>query len=97
MSGKALTFSLTIEPHPEEGGYLSYFPALPGCHSWGDSFEQAVKNAEEVLVGYLEALEKNGEPIPQEQHPPGAVSLSVVVNLPELVRTAGCHRAPRAM
>ena len=82
---RPLTYSLTIESHPEEGGYLAYFPALAGCHTWGESYEQAVRNAEEVLVGYLEALQKNGETIPQEDHPPGAVSLSVVVNLPELV------------
>ena len=82
---KPLTYSLAVEPHPEEGGYLAYFPALTGCHTWGESYEQAVRNAEEALVGYLEALQKNGESIPQENHPPGAVSLSVVVNLPEPV------------
>jgi predicted RNase H-like HicB family nuclease len=54
---KSLTYTLTIESHPEDGGYLAYFPALPGCHTWGESYEQAVRNAEEVLVGYLEALQ----------------------------------------
>jgi antitoxin HicB len=83
--GKPLTYSLAIEFHQDEGGYLAYFPALPGCHTWGDSYEQAVKNAEEALLGYLEALQKNGETIPQEDHPSGAVSLGLVVNLPELV------------
>ena len=60
------TYSLTIEFHPDEGGYLAYFPALPGCHTWGNSYEEAVKNAEEALIGYLEALHKNGEKIPEE-------------------------------
>jgi len=63
---KPLTYSLAVEPHPEEGGYLAYFPALTGCHTWGESYEQAVRNAEEALVGYLEALQKNGESISQE-------------------------------
>ena len=40
---------------------------------------------EEALLGFLEALQKNGEAIPQEDHPTGEVSLGVVVNLPELV------------
>jgi len=44
-----------------KGGYLAYFPALPGCHTWGNTYEEAVKNAEEALIGYLEALHKNGE------------------------------------
>ena len=79
------TYSLTIEFHPDEGGYLAYFPALPGCHTWGNTYEEAVKNAEEALIGYLEALHKNGEKIPEEDHPASAVSLGMVVNLPALV------------
>jgi predicted RNase H-like HicB family nuclease len=82
---KTLAYSLSIEFHEDEGGYLACFPALPGCHTWGASYEEAVKNAEEALLGYLEALQKNGEAIPQEDRPTGEVSLGVVVNLPELV------------
>lgn len=82
---KTLAYSLTIEFHEDEGGYLAYFPALPGCHTWGKTYEEAVKNAEEALIGYLEALQKNGETIPQEDQPAGEVSLGVVVNLPALV------------
>jgi predicted RNase H-like HicB family nuclease len=82
---KTLAYSLSIEFYPDEGGYLASFPALPGCHTWGATYEEAAKNAEEVLVGYLEALQKNGEAIPQEDHLSGEVSLGVVVNLPELV------------
>ena len=74
--GKPLTYSLSIEFHQDEGGYLAYFPALPGCHTWGDSYEQAVKNAEEVLLGYLEALQKNGETIPREDHRSGMCAQS---------------------
>jgi predicted RNase H-like HicB family nuclease len=79
-----LTYSLTIESHPEEGGYLAYFPALPGCHTWGNTYEEAVNNAEEVLIGFLEALQKNGEEIPREGPPSSGVSLGVVVHLPAL-------------
>jgi predicted RNase H-like HicB family nuclease len=83
--GKTLAYSLSIEFHEDEGGYLASFPALPGCHSWGASYEEAVKNAEEALLGFLEAMQKNGEAIPQGDRPTGEVSLGVVVNLPELV------------
>jgi len=55
---KTLAYSLSIEFQKDEGGYLALFPALPGCHSWGASYEEAVKNAEEALLGYLEALQK---------------------------------------
>ncbi len=82
MTYQTRTFSLTVEPHPDEDGYLAYFPALPGCHSWGGSFEDAVKNAEEALLGYLEALRKNGEDIPVEPYPSDEVTLGVMVKLP---------------
>jgi antitoxin HicB len=82
---RTLAYTLTIEFHEDEAGYLAFFPALPGCHSWGASYEEAVKNAEEVLIGYLEALQKNGESIPEEDHHQGGVSLGVFVNLPEPV------------
>ncbi len=52
------TFALTVER--EEGGYLAHFASLPGCHSWGASFEEAVSNAEEALALYLETLAADG-------------------------------------
>ena len=61
MTHNTRTYSLIVEAHAKEGGYLAYFPMLPGCHTWGETYEQAVKNAEEALIGYLEALQKNGE------------------------------------
>jgi predicted RNase H-like HicB family nuclease len=84
---KTLAYTLTIEFHPVEAGYLAFFPALPGCHSWGASYEEAVRNAEGTLIGYLEALQKNGESIPEGDHPPGEVSLGVFVNLQSTARS----------
>jgi antitoxin HicB len=82
MKKQALTYTLEIERHDD--GYLAYFPALPGCHTWGKTYEEAVNHAEEALVGFLEALQKNGEEIPVEQ-PSAPVSLGLVVELPAAV------------
>src|SRR5438552_15662348 len=62
MEKKALTYTLEIER--QDDGYLAYFPALPGCHTSGRTYEAAVKHAEEALIGFLEALQMNGEDIP---------------------------------
>ncbi|MGD0024830.1 MAG: type II toxin-antitoxin system HicB family antitoxin [Xanthobacteraceae bacterium] len=78
---KTLAYSLSIEFHKDEGGYLAFFPALPGCHTLGASYEEAVKNAEEALLGYLEALQKNGEAIAQEDRPKGEVRSSTLSTL----------------
>jgi len=82
MERQALAYTLEIERH--EDGYLAHFPALPGCHTWGKTYEDAVKHAEEVLVGFLEALQMNGEEIPVER-PSAPVSLGLVVELPAAV------------
>jgi antitoxin HicB len=83
MTQHTRTCSLIVKAHADEGGYLAYFPALPGCHTWGETYEQAVTNAEEALIGYLEALQKNGEEVPFEPAPEKDVSLGVTVKLPE--------------
>ena len=82
MEKQALTYTLWIERHDD--GYLAYFPALPGCHTWGGTYEAAVKHAEEALIGFLEALQRNGENIPIER-PSAPVSLGLVVELPAAV------------
>jgi predicted RNase H-like HicB family nuclease len=82
---KTLTYSLMIEAHPDEDGYLAYFPALPGCNTWGTTYEETVKNAEEALVGYLETLHMNGQTLPREGQPPSDVSLGLMVSIPALV------------
>lgn len=38
----------------KEGGYSVSVPALPGCHSQGETFEEAQKNITEAIELYLE-------------------------------------------
>ena len=46
-----------------EGGYNVSFPSFPGCVTFGKSFEEAKKKAEEVLELWLEELAAEGEKI----------------------------------
>lgn len=59
------SFTAVFEP-AEEGGYVVTVPALPGCISEGDSYEEALGNIREALTAYIESLKKHGEPIPQD-------------------------------
>jgi antitoxin HicB len=63
---KEVTYTVHIEP-AEEGGFIAYFPALPGCHTQGETFEEVVAMAKDALSGFLETLRENGEPIPKER------------------------------
>ncbi|MDJ0632141.1 MAG: type II toxin-antitoxin system HicB family antitoxin [Xenococcaceae cyanobacterium MO_188.B29] len=50
----------------QDGGYHAYCPVLKGCHSQGDSFEEALANITEAIELYLESLIEDGESIPEE-------------------------------
>lgn len=60
-------FTAIFDPDEEGKGYTVTVPALPGCITEGDTFEEAVKMAEEAIGGYLESLRKHNEPIPEEK------------------------------
>jgi predicted RNase H-like HicB family nuclease len=77
MKVSSRTYTLSIERHDD--GYLAYFPALRGCHTWGNTYEAAVRNAEEALELYLETLAAHGDPIPEDQTFNKPVSLGVTV------------------
>ena len=51
----------------EEGGYWAEIPALPGCATQGETFEDLLKNLYEAIEGYMEArAESQGKVLPKE-------------------------------
>lgn len=42
----------------EEGGFNVSVPALDGCFTQGDTEEEALENAREAILRYIEGLEK---------------------------------------
>ena len=52
-----MKFTVVLEP-TEEGGYNVRVPALDGCFTQGDTEEEAIKNAKEAILCYLEGLAK---------------------------------------
>jgi predicted RNase H-like HicB family nuclease len=51
-----MKLNVLIKPDPEDGGYNVSCPALPGCHSQGETIEEAVANIQEAIEGCLEVL-----------------------------------------
>lgn len=62
---RILKYTAIFEP-AEEGGYTVTVPALPGCITEGDTFEEAIEMVKDAIKGYCESLAKHHEPIPQE-------------------------------
>jgi predicted RNase H-like HicB family nuclease len=40
----------------ETGGYIALVPALPGCHTQGDTLKELMKNVKEAIDLYMETL-----------------------------------------
>ena len=65
MATSHLNRQVIIEPD-ETGGFVASCPSLPGCHSQGETLEEAIANIREAIELYLEVLEEDGKPIPDD-------------------------------
>ena len=60
------TFKVILEPS-KDGGYAVHVPALRGCHSQGDTVEEALENAQDAISLHIHSLRKQGIRIRQEE------------------------------
>ncbi|WP_013334771.1 type II toxin-antitoxin system HicB family antitoxin [Gloeothece verrucosa] len=49
-----------------DGSYHAFCPALKGCHSQGNSFEEAILNITEAIELYIESLKADNLSIPPD-------------------------------
>ena len=56
---------MVIFEQEEDSGYHVSCPVLRGCHSQGDTFEEASNNIGEAIELYIESLRADEEPISQ--------------------------------
>jgi predicted RNase H-like HicB family nuclease len=68
---KKVTLPIVIEADTD--GYFVSCPALRGCYSQGDTYEEAVEDIKDAIRLHIEDRLADGEEIPQV-----AVSLSTV-------------------
>ena len=77
--------------HTQEGrtDYGVTVPCLPGCVSAGDTLEEAFANVHEAILGHLDVMVEDGQPIPEPndmvpQLAPGQMIGAVKINLADL-------------
>jgi antitoxin HicB len=58
-----IVFELQSEP---EGGYTITVPSLPGCISYGETFEKAMEMIKDAMDGWLAVAREEGIPIPDQ-------------------------------
>jgi predicted RNase H-like HicB family nuclease len=69
---KHLFFPIVVESDTD--GYFVSCPALQGCYSQGDTYEEAVQNIKDAIRLHVEDRLADGEEIPEHV----SVSLSTV-------------------
>jgi len=62
---KEYNYTIILE-REEDGGYHAFCPALRGCHTQGDTFDEAMENIKDAIKLYIESLKAHRDPIPEE-------------------------------
>lgn len=76
ISQNILTYTVIFEP-AEEGGYIASVPALPGCLTEGETFEETVNMVKDAIQGYIEVLKEEEQDVPQEKQDVVVTKVSV--------------------
>ncbi|NNJ11569.1 type II toxin-antitoxin system HicB family antitoxin [Chloroflexales bacterium ZM16-3] len=50
----------------EDGYFVAEVPSLPGCISQGRTRAEAIANIREAITLFIEALEAQGTPVPED-------------------------------
>ena len=61
----SIKYELIIYWSDEDQSFIAEVPELPGCMADGESYEQAVANAQQVIEEWIEVAQKLGRPIPE--------------------------------
>lgn len=76
ISKKILEYTVLFEPQ-KEGGYVASVPALEGCMTQGETFEETIKNVRDAISGVLAVMKKEGIKIPEEKSETVSLKISV--------------------
>ena len=67
LTHKIYQYTAVFEPDIKTGGFTVTIPALPGCISEGDNFEEAVKNIQEAASLYIETMQDKDFDVPIQE------------------------------
>jgi predicted RNase H-like HicB family nuclease len=56
-----MVFKVIVKKDLEDGGYNVSCPAIPGCHSQGDTIEEALENIKDAIIGCLMVINERVE------------------------------------
>lgn len=63
-----LHYSLQIEWDPRDAIYVVTVPELLGCRTHGETYEEAIAQAQEAIASWVSVAIEDGEPLPAPRH-----------------------------
>jgi predicted RNase H-like HicB family nuclease len=60
---------LTVVIEPDKDAFHASVPALPGCHHFGMTVDEACANIAEAVQLHVEGMQGDGEPLPMKGEP----------------------------
>ena len=58
-------YTVVVE-RDEDGVFVASCPAIQGCHTQGDTYEETIENLTDAIRLHIEGRRQIGEPIPVE-------------------------------
>jgi antitoxin HicB len=59
-----VAYRVILEPEPDKSAYNVIVPAFPTAHTWGQTVEEALAHAREIIELEIEDRTDRGEPLP---------------------------------
>lgn len=77
MTGRDGSYTIILDPDPDDGGYTVTVPALRGVVTQGETLEDAIAMAREAIQCHIDGLLADGEHVPEERERPQAITIRV--------------------
>lgn len=72
-----MEYTIVLDPTEDGKGFIVLVPALPGCITQGRTRQEAIDRAKEAIAAYIESLQADGEPVPEETQPVEVLKVAV--------------------
>ncbi|MBI1390924.1 MAG: type II toxin-antitoxin system HicB family antitoxin [bacterium] len=66
----SIKYEMIVYWSEKDQAFLVEVPELPGCMADGETYEQAVANAQKAIEMWIETARDHGKPIPEPRYRP---------------------------
>lgn len=76
-SDKLHTLEYNVQIWHEDGVWMADCPALSGCTTFGNTYEEAIENIRDAMRVSVDDLRAQGQVLPPNDQPPSIVAVAV--------------------